>query len=144
MPPLRETVRRVLVVDDDVSILELVGTRLTLADYTVLTARDGVEALSRLKERRYDAMVLDLNMPQVDGFEVLQKMAAIKDAPATLVLTARHNAADVARAVKLGARDYLAKPFDDRQLLMRVSRLFRVQPTSIAAEMAAIDLHFQA
>jgi DNA-binding response OmpR family regulator len=132
MPPLRETVRRVLVVDDDSSILELVRTRLTLAGYMVLAARDGREAIARLSERRYDAMVLDLNMPGVDGFQVLDRMKKLEfAAPPTLVLTARHDALDVTRAVQLGARDYLAKPFQDRQLLMRVARLFRTQPSKL-------------
>jgi two-component system OmpR family response regulator len=129
--------RRLLVVDDEVSILELVSTRLTLAGYTVLTARNGVEALGRLTERRYDGMVLDLNMPQMDGFGVLECLADLPDpAPPTLVLTASHNAADVQRAVKLGARDYLSKPFEDRQLLMRVARLFRVQPAQMTMSQA--------
>jgi DNA-binding response OmpR family regulator len=123
--------RRLLVVDDEVSILELVSTRLTLAGYTVLTAKTGVEALRRLTERRYDGMVLDLNMPEMDGFGVLECLADLPHPPPpTLVLTASHNAADVQKAVKLGARDYLSKPFEGRQLLMRVARLFRVQPLS--------------
>ena len=131
MQPRREGPRRLLVVDDEVSILELVSTRLALAGYTVLTARNGVEALGRLTERRYDGMVLDLNMPQMDGFGVLECLADLPDPPPpTLVLTASHNAADVQRAVKLGARDYLSKPFEDRQLLMRVARLFRTQPSA--------------
>jgi two-component system OmpR family response regulator len=125
--------RRILVVDDDLSILELVSTRLTLAGYIVLTAKNGVEALSRLNERRYDGMVLDLNMPVMDGFGVLECMADLPDpAPPTLVLTASHNSADVQRAVKLGARDYLSKPFEDRQLQMRVARLFRTQPAALS------------
>ena len=126
MPPLRDAGRRLLVVDDDPAILELVCTRLTIAGHTVLNARNGHDALKRLGERRYDGMVLDLNMPQPDGFAVLQRMKTLSHpSPPTLVLTASHNAADVQRAVKLGARDYLSKPFDDRQLLMRVARLFR-------------------
>jgi DNA-binding response OmpR family regulator len=141
MPPLREIQRRVLVVDDDSSILELVRTRLTLAGYVVLAARDGREAIARLSERRYDAMVLDLNMPGVDGFQVLERMKKLEfPAPPTLVLTARHDAADVTRAVQLGARDYLAKPFQDRQLLMRVARLFRTQPTKLA-DLLNIDVY---
>ena len=133
MPLLHEAPRRVLVVDDDVSILELVSTRLTLAGYIVLTARNGVEALSRLSERRYEGMVLDLNMPEMDGFGVLECIADLPyPAPPTLVLTASHNSADVQRAVKLGARDYLSKPFEDRQLLMRVARLFRAQAVTMS------------
>lgn len=128
MPLRHDGPRRILVVDDDLSILELVSTRLTLAGYIVLTAKNGVEALSRLSERRYDGMVLDLNMPVMDGFGVLECMADLPDPPPpTLVLTASHNSADVQRAVKLGARDYLSKPFEDRQLQMRVARLFRTQ-----------------
>lgn len=132
MPLRPEGPRRlVLVVDDDVSILELVSTRLVLAGYAVLTAKNGVEALTRLSEKRFDGMVLDLNMPQLDGFGVLECMADLPHpAPPTLVLTASHNAADVQKAVKLGARDYLSKPFDDRQLMMRVARLFRTQPAA--------------
>ncbi len=132
MPPLRETIRRVLVVDDDASIRDLVSTRLTLAGYVVLTGRNGAEALTRLGERRYDAMVLDLSMPEVDGFEVLAKLKTLAfTAPPTLVLTARHDASDVSRAIQLGARDYLAKPFADRQLLMRVARLFRTRAATL-------------
>ncbi|MBS0361520.1 MAG: response regulator [Proteobacteria bacterium] len=122
--------RRMLVADDDAAIRDLVTTRLTLAGYTVFTARNGREAMLRMRERRYDGLVLDLNMPELDGFGVLKEMQALgARRPATLVLTARHNADDVRTAIRLGARDYLAKPFQDRQLLLRVGRLFRVAPT---------------
>ena len=138
MPLPHEGPRRVLVVDDELSILELVTTRLTLAGYHVLTAKNGVEALCRLSERRYDGMVLDLNMPQMDGFGVLECLGDLPHPPPpTLVLTASHNAADVQKAVKLGARDYLSKPFEDRQLLMRVARLFRTQ-SSAAQSMSEV------
>ena len=141
MPPPREGPRRLLVVDDDVSILELVSTRLTLAGYQVLTARNGVEALSRLAERRFDGMVLDLQMPQMDGFGVLECQGDLPHpAPPTLVLTASHNVADVQKAVKLGARDYLSKPFEDRQLLMRVARLCRTQPAAGLALTEVLDV----
>lgn len=140
MPLFRDTPRRMLVVDDDASIRELVSTRLTLAGYTVMTARNGVEALKLLGERPYEGMVLDLNMPELDGFGVLECMGDLPHAPPpTLVLTASHNAAHVQQAVKLGARDYLSKPFDDRQLLMRVSRLFRVRSEPVASTQSVID-----
>ena len=120
------TRRRILVVDDDRAILELVSVRLTLDGYDVFGARDGREALQRLNGVRPDAMVLDLNMPVLDGFGVLQQLGKARtDRIPILVLTARHDAADVQRAIGMGARDYLAKPFKDAQLLMRVGRLFR-------------------
>lgn len=127
MSPRRETM--MLVADDDPAIRELVSTRLALAGYVALTARDGVEAMRRLSERRYDGLILDLNMPELDGFGVLEQMKRFGTLrPPTLVLTARHNADDVRTAIKLGARDYLAKPFDDRQLLLRVARLCAPRP----------------
>jgi two-component system OmpR family response regulator len=134
--------RRILVVDDDRAILELVCTRLTLAGYDAFGARDGAEALQRLNGLRPQAMVLDLNMPNLDGFGVLKTLGRERaQATPTLVLTARHAAADVQRAISLGARDYLAKPFKDANLLMRVARLFRprVHAASLADSFAEMD-----
>lgn len=117
--------RRVLVVDDEPYILELIVTRLELAGLETHAARNGEEALRRLGDVRPEAMVLDINMPVMDGFDVLTQMKAqgLTDKTATMVLTARNNAADVARAIQLGARDYLSKPFNDAQLIARVRRL---------------------
>jgi DNA-binding response OmpR family regulator len=126
MPGPETPKRRILAVDDDRAVLELVCIRLTLAGYDVFSARNGNEALARLASIRPAAMVLDLNMPGLDGFGVLDQMGQAGTAKTpTLVLTARHSAPDVKRAIGLGARDYLSKPFNDNQLLIRVSRLFR-------------------
>jgi two-component system OmpR family response regulator len=117
----------VLVVDDEAGIRHLISTRLRMAGYEVHVARNGVEALQRLRELRPQAMVLDINMPELDGFGVL---AALKNqssipTPPTMVLTARHAAEDVRNALGLGAKDYLTKPFNELQLLARVARLLR-------------------
>lgn len=125
MSPAEPRARRVLAVDDDPSILELIVTRLEIAGFDTRRARNGQEALQRLTEFRPEAMVLDINMPVLDGFAVLAHMQAngLTDKTATMVLTARNNAEDVAKAVRLGARDYLSKPFKDEVLLQRVGRL---------------------
>ena len=117
--------RRVLVVDDDPHIVELIVTRLEIAGFETRVARNGVEAIQRLAEFRPEAMVLDINMPQLDGFGVLGHMKAhgLSAKTPTMVLTARNNAGDVAKAVQMGARDFLSKPFNDMQLLQRVGRL---------------------
>lgn len=122
---LAERARRVLVVDDDTHILELIVTRLELAGFDTRSARNGAEAIQRLVEFRPEAMVLDINMPVLDGFGVLAHMQAngLSAKTPTMVLTARNNAGDVAKAVQMGARDYLSKPFNDAQLLQRVGRL---------------------
>jgi len=126
---------RLLVVDDEPMVLELIVTRLELGGYQCFFARDGFEALGRLHEVRPAGMILDINMPGLDGFGVLARMQADETLPPipTMVLTARNQPQDVAKAIALGARDYLAKPFRDEQLLARVSRLIRKAPTTAPA-----------
>jgi DNA-binding response OmpR family regulator len=129
MQPFEARRRRVLVVDDDSAIRELITTRLDLAGFDTRTARDGSHALQRLMEFRPEAMVLDINMPVMDGFGVLKAMQARGDTSRVpiLVLTARNAVEDVREAIALGARDYLSKPFRDDLLIQRVNRLFARQ-----------------
>jgi len=119
---------RVLVVEDDQVILDLITTRLDIAGYDTYFARDGFEGLKRLHELRPSALVLDLNMPRLDGFGLLRKMRQEGLNVPTMVLTARNQPDDVRQAIALGARDFLAKPFKDGQLLQRVGRLLRRAP----------------
>lgn len=130
---LVERARRVLVVDDDPHIVELIVTRLELAGFDTRTARNGADAIQRLADFRPEAMVLDINMPVLDGFGVLAHMKAhdLCAKTPTMVLTARNNAGDVAKAVQMGARDYLSKPFNDAQLVQRVGRLL-ARPRAVA------------
>lgn len=126
---------RILVVEDDPMVLELITTRLSLAGFHPFSARDGYEGLARLKEVAPAAMVLDVNMPRLDGFGVLRGMKALGIGVPTLVLTARNQSSDVQEALKLGASDFLSKPFQDQQLLARVGRLIRrpaARPTPVA------------
>ena len=128
----------VLVVEDEPMVLELITTRLELAGYKTFSARDGRQALVRLKDVRVAGMLLDINMPNLDGFGVLrhlQDTGEIRRLP-TMVLTARNQADDVRQAIALGARDFLSKPFKDEQLLSRVARLVR-RPRPAAAPTAA-------
>lgn len=129
MQPFEARRRRVLVVDDDSAIRELITTRLDLAGFDTRTARDGSHALQRLMEFRPEAMVLDINMPVMDGFGVLKAMRARGDTSRVpiLVLTARNAVEDVREAIALGARDYLSKPFRDDLMIQRVNRLFARQ-----------------
>ena len=119
---------RILIVEDDPIILDLITTRLDIAGYDTYFARDGFEGLKRLHELRPSALVLDINMPRLDGFGVLRKMRQEGLNTPTMVLTARNQPDDVKQAIALGARDFLAKPFKDEQLLQRVGRLLRKAP----------------
>lgn len=116
--------KRVLVVDDDRVLAELLTTRLMVLGCHVRTAHDGLAATASIKDFRPEAMVLDISMPMMDGFEVMARLGAdkMRRLP-TLVLTARHTGDDVRRAIALGARDFLAKPFEEAKLVARVGRL---------------------
>ena len=108
-------------------VLELIDTRLSIAGYRTFLARDGYQGLSVLKDCAPHAMILDINMPNLDGFGVLSRMqtqSSLPKAP-TMVLTARNQTADLQRAIRLGASDFLTKPFDDQRLLSRVARLIK-------------------
>ena len=119
---------RILVAEDDAGVRDVIRTRLEMAGYETHTARTGVEALRRVHELKPQGLVLDINMPELDGFGVLTALKARPELkfPPTLMLTARHEVSDdVRRAVGLGAKDYLTKPFSESQLLARVARLLR-------------------
>jgi DNA-binding response OmpR family regulator len=118
---------RILVAEDDAGIRDIIRTRLQAAGYNVEVARNGIEALAKITASRPAAMILDINMPELDGFGVLESMAGHVVRTPVLVLTARHAADDVRRAISLGAKDYLAKPFSESQLLARVARLLRAK-----------------
>jgi DNA-binding response OmpR family regulator len=120
--------QRILVVDDDPAVLDLVITRLEIAGYETRRARDGAAAVDRLAEVRPAAMILDLNMPKLDGFGVLDLMSQRTDLAGipVLILSARSAPNDVKLAIAMGASDYLSKPFETSRLLSRVARL--VQP----------------
>lgn len=127
MPPRRQTRAdplRVLIAEDDPAVRDLVRARLSSAGYAVAAVNDGQSALSMMMGARPDILILDLNMPEMDGFRVLEAMQGygVRDV-LVMVLTARHAATDVRRVLDLGAQDYLAKPFTSSQLLARVGRL---------------------
>lgn len=117
---------RILIVDDSEAVRDLLSIRLGVLGYTVQAVKDGSIALERFAEFRPDAMIVDISMPRLDGFGFLERLGVEKvySCP-TLMLTARHADGDVRRAIELGARDFLAKPFEERQLFRRVARLTR-------------------
>lgn len=119
----------VLVVDDDELVRDLLRIRLELDGLMPVVAKDGIEAMTLLSSHRPAAMLLDVSMPRMDGFQVLKTLRRTnRTPPPTLMLTARNAAEDVRKAIELGAKDFLAKPFNDQLLLRRVRRLLRPPP----------------
>ncbi len=122
-----QRIPRIFVAEDDDGILDLLVTRLSIAGYQTSHERDGQAALDAIRRTPPNACILDVNMPRLDGFQVLKRMRAdpLTAHVPVLILTARRGTDDIKTAIRLGATDYLSKPFSDEQLLARVARLLR-------------------
>jgi two-component system, OmpR family, response regulator len=123
---------RVLLIDDDTRMYELLAQYLGQNGITVAHAPDGGRGLAALEANAYDAVLLDVMMPGMDGLEVCKRIRARRQIP-ILMLTARGDETDRVVGLELGADDYLAKPFSPRELLARLRAVLRrAQPTSVA------------
>jgi DNA-binding response OmpR family regulator len=114
----------VLLIEDDSRLAALVAEYLSKAGYRVAAAANGAEGLERLAQEPYDALVLDLSLPDMDGLEVCRRLRARWELP-VLMLTARGEAADRIVGLEIGADDYLPKPFEPRELLARLKAILR-------------------
>jgi two-component system OmpR family response regulator len=125
MAPPRDHETTVLVVDDDPAVLDTVSDGLTVAGYRALRATNGSAALEMVRTLRPDLVVLDVTMPRMDGFAVLEKLRAAGNGVPVIVLSARHDRDDRVRGLRLGADDYVSKPFGLEELLLRVRAVLR-------------------
>jgi two-component system OmpR family response regulator len=116
---------RVLVVDDEDNIAFLVGSALGLAGYAVTAAASGSEALAAAERERPDAVVLDVMLPDLDGFEVLRRLRATGCGAPVLFLSARTETADRVRGLTSGGDDYIVKPFALEEVVARVGVALR-------------------
>jgi len=114
---------RILVVDDEPDILLLHRLNLEAAGHEVLLAADGMKALERIDADRPDCVVLDVMMPVLDGWGVLEALRERLDAPPVLVVSAKSSVADIDHALSIGAKAYLSKPFNAQTLLDEVRAL---------------------
>jgi DNA-binding response OmpR family regulator len=115
---------RVLVVDDEKELLQLVATYLLNESYEVLKASDGYEALHLLETESIDLVILDIMMEGIDGFDLCKRIRATSSIP-VVMLTAKSSEEDRIRGLKLGADDYVVKPFSPRELMARVEAVLR-------------------
>ncbi len=116
---------RLLVVDDEPALLSQLRNILESLNYTVDVAIDGESALERLYDDMYDLILLDIMLPKVDGFGVLQQIRERNIKTPVLMLTAKGDVEDKIKGLDLGADDYLAKPFSTSELLARIRALLR-------------------
>lgn len=134
--------RRVLVADDEPDLLYAIKLYLEDEDYHVFTAIDGYAAIEILRARIPDVIVLDVMMPELDGFETLKLIRETSTVP-VIMLTARGEELDKVRGLSLGADDYVTKPFSQRELLWRIQAVIRraEMPRSLPKTQITIDDH---
>ena len=116
---------QILVVDDESGVRELVGDVLELEGYNVTVAVDGLDALSHIRRQKFDLYVLDINMPKIDGLVLLEKVRAAGDQTPALLLSARREKDDIHQGFRIGADDYVTKPFSIEELALRVEAILR-------------------
>lgn len=118
---------RLLLVEDDLPLAEALMSLLVSSGYAVDCVHDGEAARDLVAAENFDLMILDLNLPELDGLSVLRAIRAQGNRAAVMILTARGAAEDRVRGLDLGADDYMAKPFDVREFEARVRSLLRRQ-----------------
>ncbi|UCH60030.1 MAG: response regulator transcription factor [Anaerolineales bacterium] len=115
---------KALIVDDDRVLADVVAFALRREGFQVIQAYDGLSALERWSDEQPDLIVLDINLPKMDGYSVCQRIRREADTP-IIMLTVRNEDSDVVHGLELGADDYITKPFSPRQLMARVHAVLR-------------------
>ena len=116
---------RILVVEDESAIRELIRDSLALIEIETDGACDGLEALNKLRRQKFNLIILDLNLPKIDGLALLSKIRDEGSHIPVLLLSARSQRDDITQGLKIGADDYLVKPFGIEELILRVKAILR-------------------
>lgn len=144
----------ILVVDDEVSLAEMVCDALNISGHTAVAANDGAAALAIVREQRPALIITDVNMPKIDGFELLDRLRKSGNETPVIVLTARTDKQDLTTGFRSGADDYLVKPFVLQELILRVnavlkrsggledsSHIFECGPVKITDDERAVEVN---
>lgn len=138
--------RSILIVEDDSAIATALSLNLRLAGHVPSVASDGEQAIKRTSETDFDLILLDLNLPRVNGLEVLAGLRGTDNLVPVIVVSARHGEVDKVAALRLGADDYVTKPFALAELLARIDAVLRrtqsVQPNAERTACASTELRF--
>jgi two-component system OmpR family response regulator len=115
----------IMVIDDEAGVRELLGDALKLAGFETVAAADAMIAQTLLRTVKPDLLIVDINMPMMDGFEFIERIRGNGDNTPALMLSARGDRADITRGLTLGADDYVTKPFGLEELVLRVRAILR-------------------
>ena len=123
-----EQQRSILIVDDSVTVRKVTSRLLERAGFDVRLAKDGIDALEKLQEKKPDLMLLDIEMPRMDGFEVatqVKNSSELKDLP-IIIISSRTGDKHQTRAFELGVNRFLGKPFQEKELLEQINQLLDI------------------
>lgn len=135
----------IMVIDDEAGVRDLLSDALKLAGFETITAADAMVAQTLLRTTKPDLLVVDINMPMMDGFEFVERIRSNGDNTPALMLSARGDRADITRGLTLGADDYVTKPFGLEELVLRIKAILRRSqfalstPTSISSGPITLD-----
>jgi len=135
----------VMIIDDEAGVRDLLGDALKLAGFETVTAADAMIAQTLLRNTKPDLLIVDINMPMMDGFEFIERIRSNGDNTPALMLSARADRADVTRGLTLGADDYVTKPFGLEELVLRIKAILRrsqftvVTPTNLSCGPITLD-----
>lgn len=135
----------IMIIDDEAGVRELLGDALKLAGFETISATDAMVAQTMLRTTKPDLLIVDINMPLMDGFEFIERIRGNGDNTPALMLSARGDRADITRGLTLGADDYVTKPFGLEELVLRVRAILRrsqfteVTPTVISVGPISLD-----
>ena len=120
----------ILVVDDESAIRDLISEVLNIAGYEVSASADGLDALNQIRKNKFSAILLDVNLPKVDGFTILEKVRESAPTQPIIMLSARTEKDAVTHGLRLGADDYVRKPFSVEELTLRLENLLKRNKSS--------------
>ena len=127
----------ILVVDDEDGIRDLISDALSIGGFEIESSPDGLQALKTIRDHRFDLLILDVNMPKMDGFALLEKIRTDGIDTPVIMLSARGQKVDINQGLRLGADDYMTKPFGLEELSLRINAILK-RTNKTAAEMTVI------
>lgn len=118
---------KILLVEDDIMLNEMITEYLSSTGHAITSAKSGDESLKILNEQKFDLLILDINLPDVDGFTILENMHEQKRMIPTIYISALIDIEDISRAFDLGCYDYLKKPFHLKELTIRINKILKTR-----------------
>ncbi len=118
---------KILLVEDDIMLNEMITEYITSTGHVIKSAKTGLESLDILEKEKFDLLILDINLPDIDGFTILEKMHEQKRMVPTIYISALIDIEEISRAFDLGCFDYLKKPFHLKELTLRINKILKTR-----------------